>query len=522
MDKVFAFIQARSTSTRLPNKVVLPFTDSPEQTILDHIFLRCRTVLPEKNIIFLIPKNDQPLKSFLDERKYLYFEGSEEDVRDRYIKAANYFDAEYIIRLTGDNPFIDTFHLQLLVESTALKNYDLASFKNLPLGGSGEIFTKIALETQPPGGITDYMAEHVSLHIKEYPEFFKVIKFIPILDNESQTISASIRITVDEKDDFLVAQSIYSSLKNIPNFSVYDLISLYKSNSDIFFKNKNVSQVTFKLPNANSNLNRLKISIFAPNNKEYGSGHFERSTILNILLQTLGFEVTLDRDFPKVNDSDFYIIDYRDIKVPEEFPIHRVLLLDNLNPDNFKYQHFLSLPHPEMKNNFDNILFSKSSIHFQDKSKSGNLILVYAGSLGSEFCDPLDDCLLKHFPELPILRIGGSNPNSNKIDYQNRLNRFEYQKLLSESNIFVTYYGQSIFEAALFKKKIILFSISEYHHQLAKFFSELYPAALLGFPEDFNNFHPENTSTILFEYPIIPKDGYLNLLSKIKDLINKL
>ena len=52
--KIFAFVQARLTSKRLPNKVLLKIDD---KTVIENIFLRLKNSKFLNKIVFLIPDN---------------------------------------------------------------------------------------------------------------------------------------------------------------------------------------------------------------------------------------------------------------------------------------------------------------------------------------------------------------------------------------------------------------------------------------------------------------------------------
>ncbi|MCX7999444.1 MAG: spore coat biosynthesis protein F, partial [Leptospiraceae bacterium] len=244
---VFAFIQARTTSTRLPNKVLRPFVN--DKTILHFVVERVHKVLPKSKIVLLIPEGDQALVQFAEENQILFFEGSEQDVRDRFIQAAKKFQATWILRLTGDNPFVDIEHLSYLVEATRFTHCDLLSFEQLPIGVGAEIFRTSALVREPKSGITPEHSEHVSLHIKQYPVEYSVLKLKPLVQDLGSI--TQIRLTIDEEVDFLTCRDIYLEFQN-NEFGVREILTLYKEKPEIFQKNKSVQQVKFFIPTTSS------------------------------------------------------------------------------------------------------------------------------------------------------------------------------------------------------------------------------------------------------------------------------
>lgn len=70
---IYAFIQARTSSTRLPGKVLRELPPNSGKTLIDRIQDRIRVVLPEERIVYLIPEEDKDLRSFLEYRKYRFF-----------------------------------------------------------------------------------------------------------------------------------------------------------------------------------------------------------------------------------------------------------------------------------------------------------------------------------------------------------------------------------------------------------------------------------------------------------------
>ena len=126
--KVTFIIQARLSSTRLPNKVILPFWNG--KTILNLLieklkkFHDCRIILATSEL----PANIQ-LVDVAQKANIGYFQGSENDVLQRFIDAAESQDAEHIIRICADNPFLDVDAIEeLLTEIRTNDNYDYISF----------------------------------------------------------------------------------------------------------------------------------------------------------------------------------------------------------------------------------------------------------------------------------------------------------------------------------------------------------------------------------------------------------
>ncbi len=513
----FAFIQARTGSTRLPKKVLRCLPSDSETTLLDHIFNRTEKVLPSDRIVFLIPKNDSELKNFFHKRNYLFFEGDETDVRERFIKATEKFSAQKIIRFTGDNPFIDTIHLELLLETLGDSDADLVSFNGLPIGMGAEIFTRNALLAEPDSGILDRHKEHVSLHIKEDSKKFKFVKINPILSKSEIEKSAKIRLTMDEEKDFEVLEKVYRLLKNQnPYFGATEVVSLYDQNPRIFEENKSVEQVKFST--SSKEMSKSKISIIYAPPQEYGYGHFERCKILFVKLSSLGYDINLSGNlFPEI-DSDLTIIDYRDAVVPPKLRNGKVLLIDNFGPDRNIFIHHDVLPHPklDLQDSLKNILFPDLLNYYTEKTES-NLILTYANGRNEKESFAIDDYLYNKFGNAyEYIRIGGFEPASTNIQLIHRLSKKEFFDYLSKCSTFCTYFGQGLMEAIYLQKKILIYSISEYHTELGKYISEKSNLPFIGSLESgletSFKFEMEKSSLAL------KNSGYKNLIRTIENI----
>lgn len=511
MDDIFFFIQARSTSTRLPGKVLLNFIDN--STILDLLYRRLKSIFFQEKIIFLIPETDVPLKEFCLSRNYKFFSGSEEDVRQRFLDAAGHFGAKKIIRFTGDNPFIDREHLELLLEGIFFGNFSCISIRDLPLGMGAEAFTLEALEWEPEDGLLPRHREHVSLHIKENPNLFSVIKLKPLLSSQEIEIAKKIRVTIDEEPDLILCKRLYSEFKENPQFGVFELLELYKKNPDIFLINRAVSQIKFPIEES-SRIKRKSITILY-GGRNFGSGHRERMKVLFIYLQLLGYDVIFTEVLTEIPDSDLYILDFRDEKIPDILANKKVLLIDNMGEDRSRAEGFDSLPHPSLPflETSENVLHPLLLERFRElQSTKEKQIVLYTGSLERDRILLLEEFLMNQFPDYSLIQIGEFDSGGRSL-HKDRLTKFEFFSYLKKSEIFVSYFGLGIFEAQSLGLKIMIYSISDYHQELSDHFCLHTGAVNLGPINKLQHLYPK-TDTILWNHP----KGFENLVKKIISL----
>ena len=104
MVNVGIIIQARTDSSRLPNKV-LELIDS--ESVLWHVINRCKKT-PYLVIVSTTNREiDEPIIEICKKHSVDYFRGSSEDVLDRFYQCSKNFDLTNIVRLSGDSPLID-------------------------------------------------------------------------------------------------------------------------------------------------------------------------------------------------------------------------------------------------------------------------------------------------------------------------------------------------------------------------------------------------------------------------------
>ena len=121
--KVVAIVQARLSSQRLANKVLLPLED---KTVLGHIvdrLLNCK-FLDEIVIATSTDASDKEIVDWCKINKINFFCGSLHDVLDRYYKASRKYNAKVIVRITGDCPVVDPEIVDEVIKGFFSGNYE--------------------------------------------------------------------------------------------------------------------------------------------------------------------------------------------------------------------------------------------------------------------------------------------------------------------------------------------------------------------------------------------------------------
>lgn len=239
MVNTLCIVQARLTSTRLPNKVLMPLGKSGK-TLLEHVYERLMTASCIDEVVFAIPSNNQnePLAVFLCNKHIpVYVEiGDENDVLMRFYNCAKLYQPKYIFRATCDNPFVDWNNADILYSHR--DEYDYSHITNAPIGTGVEFCTwealkKTYLETKDP-----VEHEHVTPYMYRNPQIFRVGEIPYYLQVHRY------RLTVDTNEDIKLAQKIYDELyKDTPihNEAIYAYLNNHPEVASI---NANIQQKT--------------------------------------------------------------------------------------------------------------------------------------------------------------------------------------------------------------------------------------------------------------------------------------
>lgn len=236
--KVVAIIQSRMGSKRLPGKSVKMLAGKP---ILQHVIERAAAITDVSQVVVattVLPEDDE-IERIAKESGADCYRGSESNVLERYYHAAKKHYADYVVRITGDNPFTDPEYGSMAVEIASASRADLSSIANIPLGTAVEIIRMKALEEAYKESSTNYHFEHVTPYIKEHPEFYTIQRHPIKIDNPFKKL----RLTVDTSEDLEFASKIYDALyKPGEIFSIKDVIDFLKENEELLLINNAIVQ----------------------------------------------------------------------------------------------------------------------------------------------------------------------------------------------------------------------------------------------------------------------------------------
>ncbi|MFW5500402.1 MULTISPECIES: cytidylyltransferase domain-containing protein [unclassified Maridesulfovibrio] len=237
--KVTAIIQARMTSSRLPGKILMKVLGKP---LLQLMIERVQQAHCIGSVVLATTTNkeDDPTEELGKALGIDVFRGSEDDVLDRFYRAAVKFGGEHIMRLTGDCPLIDPDFLDELATFYFDGGYDYAINclePTLPDGLDAEIISMKALHEVHEKAVRAPHKEHVTLYVRDNADDFKIGSWKHVEDY------SNMRWTVDNQEDFELVKNILETITpQKPDFRMADIIGLLEENQDFLNLNAHINR----------------------------------------------------------------------------------------------------------------------------------------------------------------------------------------------------------------------------------------------------------------------------------------
>tara|TARA_B100000959_G_C14980997_1_gene623483 strand:+ start:2194 stop:3003 length:810 start_codon:yes stop_codon:yes gene_type:complete len=242
--KIGAIIQARIGSRRLPGKSLMDVGGKP---ILQHIIENLKTSKELSSIILVTTdkKEDIPLLKLVKKLDISGFAGSENDVLSRYAEAAEMFEMDVIVRVTGDNILTDVAGMLKTIDVYFQNKSSLASNggeQGYPLGSAVEVLSTDLLKTLNNTVNCNVEREHVTLHVYRHPEKYRIahLKAPPAYRD------FNIRLTIDTPEDISLIRLLYKKLKERnEKFTLHYVIEYLKKHKDLTKINAHIEQRRF-------------------------------------------------------------------------------------------------------------------------------------------------------------------------------------------------------------------------------------------------------------------------------------
>jgi len=231
LSRTVCLVTARMASARCPGKALLDLLSG--EPLLAVLIARMRTskTVDEVALATSVNKENDAIADLGRGLGVRVFRGEEEDVLKRHIGAAWAFDADTLVRVTGDNPLTDVGTMDALVKlhHERKADYTYVPGEALLMGILAEVISHDALETSWNEGEPKHRSELVTLYIKEHPADFR----IAMLDLPPDLLRPGYRLTVDHPEDIRLQREIFRLLGRGPRIETREAIALLDTRPDL-------------------------------------------------------------------------------------------------------------------------------------------------------------------------------------------------------------------------------------------------------------------------------------------------
>ena len=229
-----AIIQARTGSTRFPDKIFEKINDS---TVLECLIqqLSYSQLLTNKIIATSSSTRDNSIENFAKSKKIDFFRGQEFDVLDRYYQCAKKNNIENIVRITSDCPLIDPKIVDQVIKKFMSTNNDYVTNtfpRTFPKGLDVEVFDFSVLTHMWKNATLPSEREHVTQFLHNNKKF-KIGNF------ENKQNLSDLRWTIDYEKDYQFLCKIIQKIEKRP-ILMNDVLKILDSEPDLKEINSNI------------------------------------------------------------------------------------------------------------------------------------------------------------------------------------------------------------------------------------------------------------------------------------------
>jgi glutamate-1-semialdehyde 2,1-aminomutase len=230
--RVVAVVQARLGSKRFPKKVLSIVNGA---TSLEILFSRLQLAKSIDQIVLAIPLGSDNDELFVEATRMniACFRGNETDVLDRFYNAAKSYLPDYVVRITADCPMVDSEIIDQVVDLCIDDKLKYVSTdETFPDGLDVEVSDFHTLEEAWLNSSETYDREHVMPFVRK------------LAAGDSRKIKSlvdhsHIRVTLDEPDDLVVIQEVFSYFGRT-DFTYEELSQLIEDSPQIFTTNSHL------------------------------------------------------------------------------------------------------------------------------------------------------------------------------------------------------------------------------------------------------------------------------------------
>lgn len=243
MSRLGVITQARTTSTRLPGKVLL---QAAGRTLLDHHLDRLQAAGLPVYVATTTNATDDPIVELAEGRDVPAYRGSEDDVLARFVGCVEEHDLETVVRVTSDCPLIDGGLVRRAIELYEQAGDPWLYVSNglertWPRGLDLEVFSAEALLDAGRNATEQPDREHVTPYLYANGSGRMTLRNLARPDDGLDRDAAAYRITLDTADDLTVIRSLFEE-HDAAGLDAEQLIAILDAHPELVAVNAHIEQ----------------------------------------------------------------------------------------------------------------------------------------------------------------------------------------------------------------------------------------------------------------------------------------
>lgn len=229
-----ALIQVRRRSRRLPDKAVMRLG---QRNALEHVLNRCLRAKELEAVVVCTTdlEEDAELIRIGQAMGASGFQGSQNNVLKRFLDAAEAFDADILVRITGDNPLIDPDCIDGAMRCHMEQSADYTATVGLPVGTGLEIFNTQALKMAYMLAENPEYSEDLTYYLRR-PDIFRTCSYTP----PDHYIAPDLVLALNRPEDAELLRVIFEALEHEEGvFPLSEAIGFLRAHPELAERNMN-------------------------------------------------------------------------------------------------------------------------------------------------------------------------------------------------------------------------------------------------------------------------------------------
>ncbi|MBA46238.1 MAG: hypothetical protein CMB31_06595 [Euryarchaeota archaeon] len=232
---VGVLIQVRLESKRLPQKAKLFLNGL---SVVERVILNAKEIKGVNKIAIATVDNELNVDYFsniAEKNNIEIFYGKNDDIIKRFIDAANFFQLEHVVRVTGDCPLVSYEASSRLIDAHLKHNCDYTHIDGKYINGVNSEVYSLAGLTRMYESTDTSLSEYMSIYFRNNSKLFKNFG----LKLSADYYNPVYRVTIDEQKDFEMLNLFFKNVGRRP-VSFFEWYNFFQKNKDLARINREI------------------------------------------------------------------------------------------------------------------------------------------------------------------------------------------------------------------------------------------------------------------------------------------